>query len=106
MDVALANTRTVPVQKPIFWTAMVCYLLGLVASLLASVISNYPQPALLYLSPLTLGGVSFKAYSMGHFRLVWQGPAKEKQEGDEVKKESQLEIQDEEMGRSGSHVLV
>ncbi|KAJ4460200.1 putative Signal peptide peptidase family protein [Paratrimastix pyriformis] len=54
-------------------TAMAGYLVGLVVAYAAVTIMNHPQPALLYLVPLTLGPPLVRSLPRHHLGLLWNG---------------------------------
>ncbi|KAJ7562969.1 hypothetical protein O6H91_03G090900 [Diphasiastrum complanatum] len=56
------------------WYALFGYTIGLVAALAAGVLTQSPQPALLYLVPSTLGPVAFVAWARSEFLELWNGP--------------------------------
>lgn len=56
------------------WYALSGYAVGLVAALAAGILSQSPQPALLYLVPSTLGPVIFLSWSRRELKELWEGP--------------------------------
>lgn len=55
------------------WYALCGYGVGLVAALAAGILSQSPQPALLYLVPSTLGPVVFLSWSRRELKELWEG---------------------------------
>lgn len=55
------------------WYALAGYAVGLVCALAAGILSQSPQPALLYLVPSTLGPVMFLAWLRNEVKEVWEG---------------------------------
>ncbi|KAG0472870.1 hypothetical protein HPP92_014727 [Vanilla planifolia] len=55
------------------WYAVVGYAVGLVAALAAGILSQSPQPALLYLVPSTLGPVILLSWIRKELRELWDG---------------------------------
>ncbi|KAH0449194.1 hypothetical protein IEQ34_022994 [Dendrobium chrysotoxum] len=56
------------------WYAVSGYAVGLVAALAAGILSQSPQPALLYLVPSTLGPVIVLSWSRNELTELWEGP--------------------------------
>lgn len=56
-----------------FTTCMVGYAMGLALCLLVLIYFKAAQPAMLYLSPCTLGCVIFQAYRRNEFNMLWRG---------------------------------
>uniref|UniRef100_A0A0C9RGT6 TSA: Wollemia nobilis Ref_Wollemi_Transcript_25560_1899 transcribed RNA sequence n=1 Tax=Wollemia nobilis TaxID=56998 RepID=A0A0C9RGT6_9CONI len=56
------------------WHALLGYTTGLIAALAAGVLTQSPQPALLYLVPSTLGPVVFAAWIRNELKELWNGP--------------------------------
>ncbi|KAJ4778240.1 signal peptide peptidase [Rhynchospora pubera] len=55
------------------WYALAGYTVGLVTALAAGILSQSPQPALLYLVPSTLGPVMFLAWLRNEVKEIWEG---------------------------------
>ncbi|XP_078182696.1 SIGNAL PEPTIDE PEPTIDASE-LIKE 1 [Carex rostrata] len=55
------------------WYALAGYAVGLVAALAAGILSQSPQPALLYLVPSTLGPVMFLGWLRNELKELWEG---------------------------------
>ncbi|KAJ1694425.1 hypothetical protein LUZ63_011123 [Rhynchospora breviuscula] len=55
------------------WHALAGYTVGLVTALAAGILSQSPQPALLYLVPSTLGPVMFLAWLRNELKEIWEG---------------------------------
>ncbi|PKA59386.1 Signal peptide peptidase-like 1 [Apostasia shenzhenica] len=56
------------------WYALSGYAIGLISALAAGILSQSPQPALLYLVPSTLGPVIFLSWIRKELRELWDGP--------------------------------
>ena len=52
---------------------MLAYLVSLMLCFSVLLFSNHPQPALLYIVPVTLMFVARTAYSHSHLSSIWQG---------------------------------
>lgn len=52
------------------------YFWGLIAAFVGNTLSGHPQPALIYLVPGVIGTLMCKAWHIGKFNEVWQGPMK------------------------------
>ena len=50
-----------------------CYALALVMCMSVLMIFNYPQPALLYISPFLIFGMLIYAYNKGQVQKIWKG---------------------------------
>jgi hypothetical protein len=61
-------------SNQLFNYGLIGYVLGLSLAILASRISQHPQPALLYIVPSLIGCISGRALCEGRFLLVWNGP--------------------------------
>ncbi|KAJ6843772.1 signal peptide peptidase-like 1 [Iris pallida] len=55
------------------WYALFGYAVGLVTALAAGILSQSPQPALLYLVPSTLGPVLFLSWTRKELQELWDG---------------------------------
>ncbi|XP_008778838.1 signal peptide peptidase-like 1 isoform X1 [Phoenix dactylifera] len=55
------------------WYALSGYAVGLITALAAGILSQSPQPALLYLVPSTLGPVIFLSWLRNELRELWEG---------------------------------
>ncbi|KAJ0963792.1 hypothetical protein J5N97_028914 [Dioscorea zingiberensis] len=62
-----------PKRHKYVWYALSGYAIGLIAALSAGILSQSPQPALLYLVPSTLGPVIFLAWIRQELRELWEG---------------------------------
>ncbi|CAA6666578.1 unnamed protein product [Spirodela intermedia] len=60
-------------QRYIYY-AVSGYAIGLVSALAAGILTRSPQPALLYLVPLTLGPVVFLSWTRNELGELWEGP--------------------------------
>ncbi|KAM2975885.1 hypothetical protein FF1_001994 [Malus domestica] len=56
------------------WYALPGYAIGLVTALAAGILTNSPQPALLYLVPSTLGPIVFISWIRKELAELWDGP--------------------------------
>lgn len=63
-----------------FATSMICYGTALLLCLCALMIFKTGQPALLYISPLLISGITWRACTRGEMREIWEG-RKRKREG-------------------------
>lgn len=86
-----ADGSALPAEFPktYFRAAMVGYVLGMLATLLAMQISDHPQPALLYLVPGVLGAVWLTAVLRGEVKEIWsysELEEEEKRDGEKEKK--------------------
>ena len=87
-------------SKTYFYATLVGYILGLIATLVASHTSNLPQPALLYLVPGVLGALYLTAAFRGEMRIMrsysedrpWRSWAKDREEKDKQQKEKEQRI--------------
>ncbi|KAF6163022.1 hypothetical protein GIB67_021171 [Kingdonia uniflora] len=59
--------------KKYIWFAVWGYAIGLVAALAAGILTHSPQPALLYLVPLTLGPVVVLSWFRADLKELWEG---------------------------------
>ena len=70
----LANPSFFPSYPcPLFTSSLISYVCGLGLSMVAGYLFQHPQPALLYLSPSVLLGVTWKALKIGCLSDVWNG---------------------------------
>ncbi|KAG8048323.1 hypothetical protein GUJ93_ZPchr0008g14196 [Zizania palustris] len=60
-------------QRKYVWYALTGYGVGLVAALAAGILSQSPQPALLYLVPSTLGPVMYMSWLRNDLWELWEG---------------------------------
>ncbi|KAG8528649.1 uncharacterized protein KY384_006336 [Bacidia gigantensis] len=66
-------------SKPYFNATLTGYILGMLCTLVAMVVSGRGQPALLYLSPSVLGALYLTALKRGELKLLWNySPDEEK----------------------------
>lgn len=79
-------------SKPYFVTAIVSYILGLVATIAAMVYSGTAQPALLYLSPTCILGPLATAAALGEVGLMWKWRDEKEEEGRDETIEAASEV--------------
>lgn len=72
----LNGSTTNKTQTTLFNTTLGGYFVGLVAAFVGNTLSGHPQPALIYLVPGVIGTLVWKAWHIGKFNEVWQGPMK------------------------------
>lgn len=60
-------------EGQLFSFGMIGYMIGLIVAVLASRISNHPQPALLYIVPSVLLFITFRAIWEGRLLEIWNG---------------------------------
>ncbi|KAK6456330.1 signal peptide peptidase-domain-containing protein [Scheffersomyces xylosifermentans] len=61
-----------PISKPYFITALVSYIAGLTITIIVLNIFRVGQPALLYIVPCVLGGISSLSLVRGEFEALWK----------------------------------
>lgn len=87
-----ANTTPSPsFPKRYFSAALGGYTLGLLTTLVAMVLSDHPQPALLYLVPGVVGALWLTAVIRGEVNLLWGYSEIEEQDTDEKQKKKKRE---------------
>ena len=74
------RSKTKLIRRPpsrLFEYSILGYVVGLVTAFYIGSISGHAQPALIYLVPGVLIPISIRAWQMGIFLEVWNGPTKE-----------------------------
>ncbi|WOK94869.1 signal peptide peptidase-like 1 [Canna indica] len=72
-DMAIPLEKSSSKGSKYLWCALSGYAIGLVTALSAGILTQSPQPALLYLVPSTLGPVIFISWRRNELRELWDG---------------------------------
>ncbi|XP_064982410.1 signal peptide peptidase-like 1 [Musa acuminata AAA Group] len=72
-DIACMSELSSSKQHKYIWYALFGYVVGLITALAAGVLTQSPQPALLYLIPSTLGPLVFHSWARNELSELWHG---------------------------------
>uniref|UniRef100_A0A0E0EXB5 Signal peptide peptidase-like 1 n=1 Tax=Oryza meridionalis TaxID=40149 RepID=A0A0E0EXB5_9ORYZ len=72
-DMSVSQDMPPSKQRKYVWYALTGYGVGLVTALAAGILSQSPQPALLYLVPSTLGPVMYMSWLRNELWELWEG---------------------------------